>query len=159
MPESAVVLIVASNHRSFLDPFAIGGVLPWRRPMNYVAKVELFQRRWQGWLLSRLGAFSDSPGRGRRRRYGIGPPGGGARRHRLVFPEGTRIRSGSLRQPRRGVGRLALQTGVAVIPCALIGTEHVRRGWRIRPRRVRVRLGRAMTFLGPQVHLRPWPKR
>ncbi|HEX5375697.1 MAG TPA: 1-acyl-sn-glycerol-3-phosphate acyltransferase, partial [Solirubrobacterales bacterium] len=42
-------LIVASNHRSFLDPFAIGGALPWRRPMNYVAKVELFERRWQGW--------------------------------------------------------------------------------------------------------------
>ena len=50
-------LIVASNHRSFLDPFAIGGALPWRRPMNYVAKVELFERRWQGWILSRLGAF------------------------------------------------------------------------------------------------------
>ena len=25
--------------------------------MQYVAKVELFERRWQGWLLSRLGAF------------------------------------------------------------------------------------------------------
>src|SRR4029078_1016642 len=50
-------LIVAANHRSFLDPFVIGATLPWRRPMNYVAKVELFERRWQGWLLSRLGAF------------------------------------------------------------------------------------------------------
>ncbi|HEV7563887.1 MAG TPA: lysophospholipid acyltransferase family protein, partial [Solirubrobacterales bacterium] len=50
-------LIVASNHRSFLDPFIVGGCLPWRRPMNYVAKVELFERRWQGWILSRLGAF------------------------------------------------------------------------------------------------------
>ena len=49
-------LIVAANHRSFLDPFAVGGCLPWRRPMNYVAKVELFERRWQGWILSRLGA-------------------------------------------------------------------------------------------------------
>ncbi len=50
-------LIVASNHRSFLDPFVIGATLPWRRPMQYVAKVELFERRWQGWLLSRVGAF------------------------------------------------------------------------------------------------------
>src|SRR5262245_34204542 len=50
-------MIVASNHRSFLDPFVVGGCLPWRRPMNYMAKVELFERRWQGWLLSRLGAF------------------------------------------------------------------------------------------------------
>src|SRR6476661_2903897 len=50
-------LIVAANHRSFLDPFVIGASLPWRKPMNYVAKVELFEKRWQGWLLSRLGAF------------------------------------------------------------------------------------------------------
>ena len=50
-------MIVAANHRSFLDPFVVGACLPWRRPMNYMAKVELFERRWQGWLLSRLGAF------------------------------------------------------------------------------------------------------
>ena len=35
----------------------IGASLPWRRPLHYVAKVELFEKRWQGWLLSRLGAF------------------------------------------------------------------------------------------------------
>src|SRR4051812_27407667 len=50
-------LIVAANHRSFLDPFVIGASLPWRRPMCYVAKRELFEKRWQGWLLSRCGAF------------------------------------------------------------------------------------------------------
>ena len=46
IPEGGVIL--ASNHRSFLDPFAIGASLPWRRPLHYVAKVELFERRWQG---------------------------------------------------------------------------------------------------------------
>src|SRR5215475_12695855 len=35
-------LIVASNHRSFLDPFATGALLPWRRRIQFVAKVELF---------------------------------------------------------------------------------------------------------------------
>src|SRR5919106_778750 len=50
-------LIVAANHRSFLDPFVIGVTLPWRRPLHYVAKVELFEKRWHGWVLSRLGAF------------------------------------------------------------------------------------------------------
>ena len=63
-----------------------------------------------------------------------------------IFPEGTRIRSGTLATPKRGVGRLALQTGAPVIPTAVLGTEHVRRGWRIRPRKVKVRLGKAMTF-------------
>ena len=39
--------------------------------------------------------------------------------------------------------------GVPQIRTAVIGTEHVRRGWRIRPHKVRVRVGRALTF--PQV--------
>jgi 1-acyl-sn-glycerol-3-phosphate acyltransferase len=141
-------LIVAANHRSFLDPFAIGGCLPWRRPMNYVAKVELFERRWQGWVLSRLGAFpirrgeSDEDAMETARL--VVERGGTV----CIFPEGTRIRTGSLATPKRGVGRLALQTGAPVVPAAVLGTENVRRGWRIRPRKVKVRLGRAMTFPG-----------
>ncbi len=159
-------LIVASNHRSFLDPFAIGGILPWRRPMNYVAKVELFERRWQGWLLSRLGAFpvrrgeADEAAMETARQ--VAERGGTV----CIFPEGTRIRSGTLAAPKRGVGRLALQTGAAVLPTAVFGTEHVRRGWRIRPRKVKVRLGPAMSFprveqpsppLAETVTARIWP--
>ena len=159
-------LIVASNHRSFLDPFAIGGCLPWRRPMNYVAKVELFERRWQGWILSRLGAFpirrGESDEESMETARLIVERGGAV----CIFPEGTRIRRGTLSNPRRGVGRLALQTGAPVIPTAVLGTENVRRGWRIRPRKVKVRLGRAMTFpraeepskaLAETVTARIWP--
>ncbi|HEU5141880.1 MAG TPA: 1-acyl-sn-glycerol-3-phosphate acyltransferase [Solirubrobacterales bacterium] len=159
-------LIVASNHRSFLDPFAIGGALPWRRPMNYVAKVELFERRWQGWILSRLGAFpirrgeSDEESMETARR--VVERGGTV----CIFPEGTRIRRGTLANPKRGVGRLALQTGAPVLPTAVVGSENVRRGWRIRPRKVQVRLGKAMTFprveepsppLAESVTARIWP--
>ncbi len=159
-------LIVAANHRSFLDPFAIGAALPWRRPMNYVAKVELFERRWQGWLLSRLGAFpirrgeSDELAMDTAR---LAVERGGTV---CIFPEGTRIRRGTLATPKRGVGRLALQTGAPVVPTAVFGSEHVRRGWRIRPRQVRVRLGKAMTFprveepsppLAESVTARIWP--
>ena len=159
-------LIVAANHRSFLDPFVIGGALPWRRPMNYVAKVELFERRWQGWLLSRLGAFpvrrGESDEDSVRTARVVVERGGSV----CIFPEGTRIRHGTLATPKRGVGRLALQTGAPVLPTAVFGSEHVRRGWRIRPRRVRVRLGRPMTFprveepsppLAESVTARIWP--
>jgi glycerol-3-phosphate dehydrogenase (NAD(P)+) len=159
-------LIVASNHRSFLDPFAVGGCLPWRRPMNYVAKVELFERRWQGWLLSRLGAFpirrGESDEESMETARMIVERGGAV----CIFPEGTRTRRGTLGNPKRGVGRLALQTGAPVIPTAVLGTEHVRRGWRIRPRKVKVRLGKAMTFpraeepspaLAETVTARIWP--
>jgi glycerol-3-phosphate dehydrogenase (NAD(P)+) len=159
-------LIVAANHRSFLDPFVIGGTLPWNRPMNYVAKVELFRRPLQGWILNRLGAFpirrgeSDDESMETARR--LVERGGAV----CIFPEGTRIRSGTIGSPKRGVGRLALQTGAAVIPVAVIGTEHVRNGWRIYPRKVSVRFGKAMTFpqaeepsraLAENVTARIWP--
>ncbi|HET7177886.1 MAG TPA: 1-acyl-sn-glycerol-3-phosphate acyltransferase [Solirubrobacterales bacterium] len=159
-------LIVASNHRSFLDPFVVGGALPWRRPMNYVAKVELFEPRWRGWLLSRLGAFpirrGESDEEWMETARLVVERGGAV----CIFPEGTRIRSGTLAAPRRGVGRLALLTGAPVLPTAVFGTEHVRRRWRIRPRKVKVRLGRAMTFpraehpspaLADTVTARIWP--
>ena len=159
-------LIVTSNHRSFLDPFVIGVTLPWRRPMQYVAKVELFERRWQGWLLSRVGAFPIRRGQSdetamETARLALARGG-----TICIFPEGTRIRSGSLATPKRGVGRLALETGAAVVPIAVHGSEHVRRGWRIRPRKVGMRVGRSMTFprtehpspaLAATVTARIWP--
>ena len=159
-------LIVASNHRSFLDPFVIGATLPWRRPMQYVAKVELFERRWQGWVLSRVGAFPIRRGQSDETAMetaGLVLARGGTV---CIFPEGTRIRSGSLATPKRGVGRLALETGAAVVPFAVYGTEQVRRGWRIRPRKVKLRVGRTMTFprtehpspaLAATVTARIWP--
>ena len=64
----------------------------------------------------------------------------------LIFVEGTRIRPGALGRPRRGVGRLALETGAPVVPVAVIGTEAIRKGWRIRPHKVRIRVGAPLTF-------------
>jgi glycerol-3-phosphate dehydrogenase (NAD(P)+) len=139
-------LVVASNHRSFLDPFVIGALLPWRRQIQFVAKVELFEKRWQGWVLNRLGAFPIRRGQSDEtamQTAALAVERGGTV---VIFPEGTRIRQGSLARPKRGVGRLALETGAPVLPVAVIGTEHVRRGWRIRPKKVRLRAGVPMTF-------------
>ena len=137
-------LIIASNHRSFMDPWVIGLLL--RRPVYYVAKTELFHHRFTAWILSSLGAFPVDRGGGDRDAMDA------ARRILergdvvAIFPEGTRIRPGALGPPKRGVGRLALETGAPVVPVALIGTEAVRRGWRIRPHKVRIRAGRPLRF-------------
>src|SRR5829696_1195056 len=140
-------VIIASNHRSFLDPFVIATIA--RRPLYYVAKEELFRNRLTGWLLNNLGAFPVRRGEGDgdmiETAKAILARGDAV----LIFAEGTRIRPGALGRPRRGVGRLALETGAPVVPVAVIGTEAVRKGWRIRPHKVRIRVGRPLTF--PQV--------
>lgn len=143
VPQSGPVIFV-SNHRSFIDPFIIG--LCSRRPVYYVAKQELFKIKALGWLLSSLGAFPVKRGEAdgdmietAKAILDRGDPV-------LIFPEGTRIRPGALGKPKRGVGRLALETGATVVPVAMIGTESIRKGFRIRPHKIRVRIGAPLTF-------------
>jgi glycerol-3-phosphate dehydrogenase (NAD(P)+) len=143
IPRSGPVLL-AANHRSFIDPFMVGALS--RRPVYYVAKRELFRRRSQAWFLNALGAFPID--RGRSDEDAISTAREILQRGDcvVIFPEGTRVRPGPLGAPRRGVGRLALETGVPVVPIAVIGTEDIRRRWRVRPRLVRVRCGPPLRF-------------
>jgi 1-acyl-sn-glycerol-3-phosphate acyltransferase len=143
LPKSGPLLL-ASNHRSFLDPFVIGMLV--RRPVYYFAKRELFEKRWQAWVLNALGAFPVDRGAGDREAMDTARAILARGDCVVVFPEGTRVRRGPLGQPKRGIGRLALESGAPVAPVAVIGTEDVRRGWRIRPRKVRIRVGAPLRF-------------
>jgi glycerol-3-phosphate dehydrogenase (NAD(P)+) len=157
-------VILAANHRSFLDPFLIGCLI--RRPVYFVAKRELFEKRWQAWILNRLGAFPIKRGEADEESMatarGVLARGGAL----VIFPEGTRHRHGPLGRPKRGVGRLALETGAPVVPIAVLGSERARHGWKIRPVWVRIRAGRPLTFprldqpsprLAEEVTARLWP--
>src|SRR5208282_1680192 len=107
LPKSGPLLL-ASNHRSFLDPFVIGTLV--RRPVYYMAKRELFEKRWQAWVLNALGAFPVDRGAGDRDAIQTARAILARGDCVVVFPEGTRVRQGPLGDPRRGVGRLALET-------------------------------------------------
>jgi glycerol-3-phosphate dehydrogenase (NAD(P)+) len=137
-------VIIAANHRSFLDPFVIGTLV--RRPVYFVAKKELFRRPLIAWFLNSLGAFpidrGNADGDAMATAREILEHGGVV----VIFPEGTRTRPGTLGKPKRGVGRLALETGAPVVPVAVIGTETIRKGWRIRPHKVRIRVGGPLRF-------------
>lgn len=143
VPQTGAV-IFAANHRSFLDPFVIATLS--RRPVYFVAKKELFQKRLQGWFLNSLGAFPID--RGNADGDAIGAAKAILERGDavVIFPEGTRNRPGGLGRPKRGVARLALETGAPIVPVAVHGTSHIRTKWKIRPHKVTVRAGHPLTF-------------
>jgi long-chain acyl-CoA synthetase len=64
----------------------------------------------------------------------------------MIFPEGTRSADGKLHQFRAGIGLLAQQSGVPVVPVALIGLGEMRAGktrW-FRSGRLEVHVGEAV---------------
>ena len=128
-------LIVACNHISFWDPPLVGAHLP--REMHFVAKAELFHNPLFGALIR---AYNSIPiQRGPQARTGLRGAeevlsAGGAV---LIFPEGTRNKSGELLAPRAGVGRLAAATRTPVAPACITGSNQIRRSMR---RQVKIRI-------------------
>ncbi len=162
IPDGPVIL--AANHRSFLDPFIVGICL--RRPIYFVTKRELFKNPLIGWLLNCLGAFPIRRAEADEQSIETANELLANGQAIVIFPEGTRQPGGALGEPKRGVGRLALESGAPVVPIAIIGSERARRGWRIRPVKVKVRCGPPLTFpraeraskrLALEVTERIWP--
>ena len=162
IPKGGVIL--AANHRSFLDPFVIGCCIG--RPIYFVAKQELFKNPLIGWFLNCMGAFPVRRGASDEDSVDTSLALLARGQAVVIFPEGTRIRAGSLAAPKRGVGRLALQSGAPVVPVAITGSERARNGYRIRPVKVHIRCGAPLTFprvddpspfLAGEVTERIWP--
>jgi 1-acyl-sn-glycerol-3-phosphate acyltransferase len=75
----------------------------------------------------------------------------------MLFPEGTRMRDGRLHPARPGVGMMAVNAGVPVVPCYISGSDRSRR-WLTRRERVRVSFGAPLTWqvlAGPETDPTP----
>jgi len=120
-PKGREPFVVVANHQSILDILLLSRV---PREMKWVAKEELFEIPWVGWMLRMSG---DIP-----IRRGDAESGGEALARAkaylargmsvMVFPEGTRSKTGKLLPFKSGAFRLALETGVPVLPIAVHGT-------------------------------------
>jgi 1-acyl-sn-glycerol-3-phosphate acyltransferase len=135
LPRTGAV-ILAPNHKAFLDPFFLSLTGP--RPLRFMAKREMF-RGPLGRLLVRLGAFPVCRGESdgdaietARAVLAAGEP-------LVLFPEGTRVEQpDALGAPHHGAGRLALETGTPILPVAISGTAGLFFGPFPKPRHVRI---------------------
>lgn len=124
-PERGPALI-ASNHGSNFDPVLLG--LAYPGIIRWMAKAELWKVPGLGGLINRLGAFPVH--RGEADREAIREARALLRQGGVVgmFPEGTRQRDGRLGEPQPGVGMLALEPGIEVVPVRIRGSEGIIRG-------------------------------
>jgi 1-acyl-sn-glycerol-3-phosphate acyltransferase len=126
-------LILAANHVSGYDPFVIGSLVP--RALYFLAKRELFRNPLLGAvlrvLLHAIPVDRRDIGHTTVRRINELLAAGEAV---LLFPEGTRSRSGKIGEGKAGVGMLAAANQADIVPVRVDGLHGTRGSlWR-RPR-------------------------
>ena len=137
-------LLLAPNHFSQMDHFFVGLYL--RRQVRFMAKSQMFGPRVLTYIYKHGGVFPVRRGRhdeeAFKTAFTILDQGGML----LVYAEGGRSRSGELGEAKPGIGRIALESGVPVVPVAVYGSSKVRRWKRFRFPKVTVQFGEPITF-------------
>jgi 1-acyl-sn-glycerol-3-phosphate acyltransferase len=152
VPSSGPV-ILASNHLAVMDSFYLPLVV--RRRITFLAKSEYFTgtglKGWfQRWFFTAVGQVPIDRTDADSAQAALNTAEQVLGQGKLLgmYPEGTRSPDGRLYKGKTGLARLALDTGVPVIPVAMIGTNVVNPPGtnRLRFGRVTVRFGKPMDF-------------
>src|SRR5664280_1944181 len=140
----AGAVILAPNHFSFMDHFLMGCYI--RRKVRFMAKSQLFKGPMQ-WVYTHGGVFPVR--RGARDQEMIVTANAILAREGAItmYCEGGRSRTGRVaEEAKRGIGRLALETGAPVVPIAIYGSSHIRNWKRLQFPKVTVQYGDAMRW-------------
>lgn len=137
-------VILAPNHFSFMDHFLMGCCI--RRKIRFMAKSQLFKAPMQ-LIYSHGGVFPVRRGARDEETFitaeTILRRGGAV----AMYCEGGRSRTGKLAdQAKPGIGRLALRTGVPVVPIAIHGSSHIRNWKRLRFPKITIQYGQAIAW-------------
>ena len=137
-------VILAPNHFSFMDHFLMGCFI--RRKVRFMAKSQLFKKPMQ-FIYTHGGVFPVRRGARDEETFITAETilnNGGAV---TMYCEGGRSRTGKVaEQAKRGIGRLALETGVPVVPIAIFGSSRVRNWKRLQFPKVTVQYGQALRW-------------
>lgn len=146
--------ILASNHESNMDPFILGTSFP--RPIEYMAKEELFRHPISRWIFTGFHAHPVRRGNGDygalKETFRILEGGNGL----LIFPEGTRSRTGGLQPAKPGIGFIVARSGVPVVPAYIEGSrEAMPDGFSsLRRRQVRISFGEPVRFTDSEAQVK-----
>jgi 1-acyl-sn-glycerol-3-phosphate acyltransferase len=136
--------IVAPNHFSNMDHFFTGVYL--RRKMRFMAKSQLFSNPILEYIFRVGGVFPVRRGYHDEETFITAHSILDRGQCVLMYCEGGRSRTGGLGEPRPGVGRLALESGVPVVPVAIHGSLGVRKWRKLRFPKVTVQYGEPIAF-------------
>ena len=143
VPEAGPV-ILAPNHFSFMDHFLLGMFI--RRKVRFMAKSQLFTRPLQ-WIYTHGGVFPVRRGHRDEEAFTTALTILGRGGCIAMYPEGGRSRTGRLAERAKpGIGRLALQSGAAIVPVAIYGSEKARNWKRLQFPRVTVQYGEPFRY-------------
>jgi 1-acyl-sn-glycerol-3-phosphate acyltransferase len=137
-------VILAPNHFSQMDHFFSG--LYIRRRICFMAKSQLFGPPVLTYIYKHGGAFPVRRGHRDEEAFVTSKAILDRGDTLLVYAEGGRSRSGELGEPKRGIGRITLESGAPVVPVAIYGSARVRSWKRLRFPRVSVQYGAALSF-------------
>ena len=136
-------VLLAPNHFSFLDHFFVAAYL--RRKVQFMAKSQLFQPPLQ-WIYTHGGVFPVLRGRRDEEAFKTAHTILDRGDMVLMYLEGGRSRTGDLGEARPGVGRLALESGVPVVPVAIFGSQNARNWKKLQFPKVTVQFGDPIRF-------------
>lgn len=115
--------IYACNHLAYADPPFVGSTL--NREVHYLAKGSLFRNPAFGWLIRTFNAIPMRRGIFDREAMDLALDLLKKKRSVMIFPEGGRVFGGKLGSAKSGVGYLAVNSGVAVVPVYVRGTNQL----------------------------------
>ena len=156
LPPRGQGMILAVNHINWTDIHILGASLPLSHRPWWIAKIEMFLNRGVTWWLRQMQVIPIK--RGKRDTAAMDASETALREGGVlvVFPEGHRSRDGGLLEGRGGAVRLAVRTGVPIVPIAIWGTENGLSGAALR-KPIHIKIGKPFYMSAPNGKI-PWDR-